>query len=172
MLDTKNDLDIAFKEFEKEISGSREIRTEMINQLRKQITVCEITEYDKPMMITAKLEILKTLDGLLNSESDISLKKIKMKLARKSDEANAMVGASIVQLLKNIRVNESEGDHHTTQQDLTASMEQLSNRAKEIAEHGDEKAKAAITINDGELESCDHIASDAQRPPDEPTDDE
>lgn len=170
MSESKNELDIAFEEFEKEIGGSREIRTEMINQLRKQIMKCDISEYDKPMMITAKLEILKTLDSLLNSESDISLKKIKMRLARKSDESNAMVGASIVQLLKNIRANESD-DAKTSSQELSASMEQLTHRVEEIAKNGDEKAKKSIAINDGELEACEKIASDAKRPEDEPTED-
>lgn len=170
MSESKNELDIAFEEFEKEIGGSREIRTEMINQLRKQIGKCEIFDGDKPMMITARLEILKTLDGLLNSESDISLKKIKMRLARKSDESNAMVGASIVQLLKNIRATES-GDGTTTRQDLTASMEQLTHRVDEISKNGDEKAKKSLAINDGELEVCEKIASDAKRPEDEPTED-
>ena len=170
MSESKNELDIAFEEFEKEVGGSREIRTEMINQLRKQIGKCEISEFDKPMMITARLEILKTLDGLLNSESDISLKKIKMRLARKSDESNAMVGASIVQLLKSIRTNETD-EGTTSKQELTASMEQLTHRAEDIAKSGDEKAKKSLTINDGELEACEKIASDAKRPEDEPTED-
>lgn len=170
MSESKNELDIAFEEFENELGDSREIRREMISQLRNQIKICTIESGDKPFLITAKLEILKTLDGLLNSESDISLKKIKMRLARKSDESNAMVGASIVQLLKSIRTNETDGET-TSKQELSASMEQLTHRAEDIAKSGDEKAKKSLTINDGELEACEKIASDAKRPEDEPTED-
>lgn len=170
MSESKNELDIAFEEFENELGDSREIRREMISQLRNQIKICTIESGDKPFLITAKLEILKTLDGLLNSESDISLKKIKMRLARKSDESNAMVGASIVQLLKSIRTNETDGET-TSKQELSASMEQLTHRVEDIAKSGDEKAKKSLTINDGELEACEKIASDAKRPEDEPTED-
>ena len=60
-MESTNSLDAAFKELEDTSGGNRVIRREMINQLRTQIPKMMIGEFDKPMMIQAKLMIAKTL---------------------------------------------------------------------------------------------------------------
>lgn len=163
---TKNELDKAFEDFEAECGGSREIRKEMIGQLRKQISKCDISEYDKPMMITAKLEILKTLDGLLNSESDISLKKLKMKLARKDSESNGVVGTAVVAMLKQIRAIGEDGVLGAAPAQTPEQAKQaLAERTQHIVEAGGKDAKA-VTVLEGETIEND-TATHVDRPEDE-----
>ena len=140
----KTALDAAFEEVESVFSENRVIRREMINQLRKQVTKMEISEYDKPMMIQAKLMIGKTLDDLLKSDEDVSVKKLKMKLARKDSETNGMVGQTIVNLLKNIRVNGEPSDNNesVSRDNVMEELQKQQESNKELA------------ISDGEVEEC------------------
>ena len=140
----KTALDAAFEEVESVFGENRVIRREMINQLRKQITKMEISEFDKPMMITAKLEIGKTLDSLLKSDEDVSVKKLKMKLARKDSETNGMVGQTIVNLLKNIRVNGEPSDNNESVS-RDSVMEELQKQ---------QEVNKDLAISDGEIEEC------------------
>ena len=100
---TKTPIDAAFEEVNETFGSARTVRREMIEMLRKQITKCQITEFDKALMITAKMSVIKTLDDLLKSDSEISVKRLKMQLARKDSETNGAVGATIVNLIKSIR---------------------------------------------------------------------
>lgn len=172
MSESKNDLDLAFEEFESEVGGNKVIRREMIESLRKALANPEMAPnpFDKAMALQAKMSVYKTLDDLIKSDEDITIKKIKMKLSRKNDETNGMVGATIIQLLKNIRV---DGDASGNQQvDPNQAMDDIKKRTEEIAKSGDSKAAAAVKVSDGELEACEKVASDAARPDDEPTEDE
>lgn len=144
---SKNDLDQAFNEIEEVFGQNRTIRREMIESLRKQASKMEISEYDKPMMVQAKLMIVKTLDDILKSDEDVSLKKIKMKMSRKDSETNGMVGASIVELLKSIRGNKdalkgggtSEGVNHD---EALSQLKELQQNNKKLE------------VLDGEIEAC------------------
>lgn len=140
----KTALDEAFEEVESVFSENRVIRREMINQLRKQVTKMEISEYDKPMMIQAKLMIGKTLDDLLKSDEDVSVKKLKMKLARNDSETNGMVGQTIVNLLRNIRASGEPSDSvgKVDRDDVTAELQKI------------QEGNSELSITDGETEEC------------------
>ena len=143
----KNDLDQAFNEIEEVFGQNRTIRREMIESLRKQASKMEISEYDKPMMVQAKLMIVKTLDDILKSDEDVSLKKIKMKMSRKDSETNGMVGASIVELLKSIRGNKDalKGGGTSEGVDHDEALSQL----KELQQNNKK-----LEVLDGEIEAC------------------
>ena len=157
-----NELDRAFSEFEKEFDTSREMRRGAIEMLQKEVAKVQISEYDKPMMIQAKMMIVKTFDDMLKSNEDITLKKLKMKLARKDSETNGVVGTAIVNLLKEVRADREKGTE--------AKVSDLAQAAEDITKRGEERG---IKISDGELELCgDSPNSDAPRPEDEKEDDE
>ena len=103
-MESTNSLDAAFKELEETCGSNRTIRREMIEQLRAQIPkVVQISEYDKALMITAKMSVIKTLDDLLKSDEDVSVRNLKLKLARKDSETNGMIGETVTRLLRSIR---------------------------------------------------------------------
>jgi len=140
----KTALDAAFEDVEATFGENRVIRREMINQLRKQAAKIEISEYDKALMITAKMSVLKTLDDLLKSDEDVSIKKFKMRLARKDSETNGMVGQTIVNLLKNIRVTGEPSD--------TISNVSRDNVMEELQKQ--QESNQELAISDGEVEEC------------------
>ena len=140
----KSDFDLAFEEFEKECTDGKIVRKQMIDMLARQISKCEISEYDKALMITAKMGVLKTLDDLIKSSEDTSVKKLKMKLARKDSETNGMVGQTIVNLLKNIRVSGEPSDSvgKVDRDDVTAELQKI------------QEGNSELSITDGETEEC------------------
>lgn len=163
----KTSIDAAFEEFETTIGNNRVVRREVIDMLRRQVPKCEIYEGEKAMAIQAKMMVIKTLDDLMKSDEDVSLKKLKMKLARQDSATNGVVGQTIVALLKNIRAT-GENTGKGAEVDHNAAMTEL--LAKKEAH------KEALEISDGELESCgtspttdgnaDAVAAAASKKPD------
>lgn len=143
---SKTAIDEAFEEFESECGGNKEIRKQLITKLVSAAQQMEITAYDKPMAIQSKLMISKTIDDLLKSNEDLSLKKLKMRLARKDSETNGMVGQTVVALLKSIRATGEQSGGQSSQIDHNAAMTEL--KAKQ------DEHKEELKISDGELEAC------------------
>lgn len=142
---TKTPIDAAFEEVNETFGSARTVRREMIEMLRKQITKCQITEFDKALMITAKMSVIKTLDDLLKSDSEISVKKLKMQLARKDSETNGAVGATIVNLIKSIRATGEMFPEDQGEVDRAAALKDLKDKQDE---------NPNLKISDGELEAC------------------
>lgn len=154
---TKTPIDAAFEEVSETFGHSRTIRREMIDQLRKQVCKMEISEYDKPMMIQAKLMIAKTLDDLLVSDESVSVKKLKMQLARKDSETNGAVGATIVNLIKSIRATGEMFPEDQGEVDRAAALKDLKDKQDE---------NPSLKISDGELEACGSMpTTDGEEPP-------
>lgn len=133
---SKNAIDAAFEEFEATCKTGREARTMMIDILKKSLQNPEMapSPYDKAMAMQAKVAVFKTLDDLVKSDEDMSLKKFKMIMARKDSETNGAVGQTIVALLKNIRATGENGGNGAHDPKLNEAMEelhQLSNSGKE-----------------------------------------
>ena len=141
-----NKLDEAFSELEKEFDESRPIRGQMIQLLQSQLDKCKIGDCDKPMMITAKMDVIKTLNSLLQSNEDLSLKKVKMQLARREGESNGMIGDAVVELLKLARADRKDvkKDDAPHVEDLKKADQELSQKAAELDLH----------IAEGEMEAC------------------
>lgn len=144
---TKTAIDEAFEEFESTVGSNKTVRKEMIESLRKALANPEMapSPYDKAMAMQAKVAVYKTLDDLLKSEEDVSLRKLKMRLARKDSETNGMVGQTMVALLKSIRatgelVGQGQGVDHD--QAMNALREKQAAGGKELE------------ISQGELEEC------------------
>lgn len=142
---TKTPIDTAFEEVAETFGHSRTIRRELIGQLQKQIGKIQITEFDKPMMIQARLMIAKTLDDLLKSDEDVSVKKLKMQLARKDSETNGAVGATIVNLIKSIRATGEMFPEENGEVDRSAALKELKDK---------QEANPDLTVTEGELEAC------------------
>ena len=153
---SKTDLDLAFEELEKDYAYNRVIRKEMINNLRQFAAKTKIDEYDKPMAVQAKLMIFKTLDDIVKSDEDVSMKKVKFRLARKDSETNGAIGTAIINLLKQVRAtgNTVDGDAAIANADNISSIDAIEARARQLVEEGDEKVKKALDISDGELLEC------------------
>ena len=165
---SKNEIDQAFDTFEEQYRENKDIRREMISQLRKQVSKVEINpEYDKPMLIQSKLMVLKTLDDIIKSDEDMNIKRLRLKLQRKNDESNGMVGAAVVSLLKELKLNAtSEGNRGDGERALEDAKKQLEARVEQIQAEGGDAAKA-IAVSDGEiLEGSTVMPLD--RPPDDP----
>lgn len=154
---TKTPIDAAFEEVNETFGSARTVRREMIEMLRKQITKCQITEFDKALMITAKMSVIKTLDDLLKSDSEISVKKLKMQLARKDSETNGAVGATIVNLIKSIRATGEMFPEDQGEVDRAAALKDLKDKQDE---------NPNLKISDGELEACGSMpTTDGEEPP-------
>ena len=138
-------LDEAFKELEETCGNNRVIRREMINQLRAQIPKMMIGEFDKPMMIQAKLMIAKTLDDLLKSDDEVSVRNLKLKLARKDSETNGMVGETVTRLLRSIRPDGKMFNEPGQDINRGAVMEQLK---------GMQEKNPELTVSKDETEEC------------------
>lgn len=154
---TKTPIDAAFEEVNETFGSARTVRREMIEMLRKQITKCQITEFDKALMITAKMSVIKTLDDLLKSDSEVSVKKLKMQLARKDSETNGAVGATIVNLIKSIRATGEMFPEDQGEVDRAAALKDLKDKQDE---------NPNLKISDGELEACGSMpTTDGEEPP-------
>lgn len=147
-----SELDQAFKELEEDFGFSKEARREVIRNLRSQAASVKISEYDKATTIMAKMSIVKTFDDLLKSDSDLTLQKLKMKLARKDSETNGMVGQTIAALLKNIRVSDTGAN--ANKDPTEGAQEAIEERAAKLLEEGDAKVKKALSISEGETTDC------------------
>ena len=139
----KNEVDLAFEELEKTFGSTKTVRREMIDMLRKQIIKCEIGEFDKALMISAKMSVIKTLDDLLKSDDDAAYKKLKVQLARKDSETNGVVGAAVVNILRNIKaMGEANGEHKVDPDEAMSELKKM--------QEGNEE----LTVTSGELEEC------------------
>jgi len=143
---SKTAIDAAFEEIETEFGESRVVRKELIKNLRDVVANPEmkISPYDKSMMIQSKLMVIKTLDDLLKSNEDISVKKLKLQLSRSEGEQNGQVGATIVALLKSIRgngdpANPGEG---VDRNDAVAKLKEM------------QQGNAKLAVSEGETEPC------------------
>ena len=153
---TKTPIDAAFEEVAETFGSARTVRREMIEMLRKQIVKCEINEYDKALMISAKMSVIKTLDDLLKSDQDVSVKKLKMQLARKDSETNGAVGATIVNLIKSIRATGEMFPEDQGEVDRAAALKDLKDKQDE---------NPNLKISDGELEACGSMpTTDSEEP--------
>ena len=148
-----SELDAAFKELEEDFGYAKEARREVIKNLRVEAAKIKFSEFDKATVTMAKVSILKTLDDILKSDSDLTLQKLKMKLARKDSETNGLVGQTIAAMLKNMRVNDGLGQD-PSKDPTEGAMEELAERAKALETTGDEKTKKALAISDGETQEC------------------
>lgn len=157
----KSELDAAFEELETEFGGNREIRKELIANLRKVAADPSMTigPYDKAMVVQSKLMIFKTLDDLLKSSENLTVTKLKMKLARKDSETNGAIGATIAAMLKSMRINEDVGGGSTPKDPTEGAMDAITERAEQISKEGDAKTKKALTITDGETTECNGLPS-------------
>jgi len=147
-----SELDKAFAELEADFGYAKEARREVINNLRQEAAKVKISEYDKSSMIMAKMTIISTFDSMLKSDSDLTLQKLKMKLARKDSETNGMVGATIASLLKNIRVSDAAANNGKDPTEGTQAA--IEERAAKLLEEGDDKTKKALSISEGETTDC------------------
>lgn len=142
---TKTPIDTAFEELNETFGNAKTVRKEMIDMLRKQIVKCEISEYDKALMITAKMSVIKTLDDLIKSDSEVSVKRLKMQLARKDSETNGAVGATIVNLIKSIRATGEMFPEEDGEVDRSAALKELKDK---------QETNPDLTVTEGELEAC------------------
>ena len=140
----KSQLDIAFENFEEAAAGHNVVRKEMIDALREDVKkIGRVTEYDKAMMVTAKMSMYNTLSGLLKDVENTHLAKIKLKMQKSEQESGGSLSSAVVALLKAIRAD--EGMVNTTQP--VKSDEQIA------AELNKEAGERGIEIMEGELET-------------------
>ncbi len=150
-------IDKAFEEFEASVAEGKSVRKKMISLLEQQISKCAINDGDKALLITAKMSVLKTLDDLIKSDSESSVKRLKMELARKDSETNGAVGATIVNLIKSIRATGEMFPEDQGEVDRAAALKDLKDKQDE---------NPNLKISDGELEACGSMpTTDGEEPP-------
>ena len=97
------------------------------------------------------------MDDLLKSDQDVSVKKLKMQLARKDSETNGAVGATIVNLIKSIRATGEMFPEDHGEVDRAAALKDLKDKQDE---------NPNLKISDGELEACGSMpTTDGEEPP-------
>ena len=167
---SKNEIDQAFDVFEEQYRENRTIRKEMIKKLREIVAKVDIDPaYEKSTVLLAKMDIFKTLDGVIKSDEDMNIKRLRLKLQRKNDESNGMVGAAVVSLLKELKLNTvSEGNRGEGEKALEDAKRQLDARMEQIQAEGGDAAKA-IAVTDGEILEGPTVMP-LDRPPDDPVD--
>lgn len=140
----KSALDRAFEQFEADTAECKAIRKELIDQLRKDMKYAQVTSFDKPMLVQAKMSMITTLNGMLKDVEDASMKSVKLNLSRTEQENNGQSAQAIVALLKAIRADDVE----------RRGVRELQNNEQMDAELRAQAEKEKIVISEGETSTC------------------
>lgn len=138
----KSALDKAFETFETEVADCKVIRKELITQLREDARKMRVSEFDKAMMVQAKMGVISTLNGMLKDVEDSAMKSVKLQLSRTEQENNGQYSQAIVQLLKMVRADRADANNDQPVQKEEDIQKSLESRGKELG----------IKISDAELE--------------------
>lgn len=139
-------MDAAFEELETELKKNRASRQRAIDMLEQNLDFCKPSEYDKGMMLQAKMTMLNTFDALLKAQDDSTIKRVKMRLSKKEAENNGEIGKSVVALLKSIRASGEDPEGKTEEVNHDAALQELKKKQEENQE--------ALKLSAGELEMC------------------
>ena len=112
------------------------------------------------------MDMYKTLDSLLKSDEDVSFKRLRVKLQRKDGETNGMVGAAVVGLLKELKLNQINPANGEGVKALENAQKELDSRIEEIKKGGGKDA-SDLEVTDGELIECSSVMT-VDRPPEDP----
>lgn len=144
----KSALDKAIEEFENEVSTSNVIRRELIQQLREDARKMRVSEYDKAMMVSAKMSIVTTLNTMLNDCEASSLRKAKLRMTQHEQENNGQYSQAIVELLKMVRAdgkgNENVADQQPSDSEIQSAIDK---RGKDLK----------IEVSEGEVEEVSSV---------------
>jgi hypothetical protein len=140
----KSKLDVAFEEFESLAQENNVIRRELIEQLRKDVkAVGKVSEYDKAMMVSAKMSMYTTLTGIMKDVENTAMQKVKLKMQRSEQESGGSLAAAVTHLLKMVRAD----DVHHSEAPVKSDTEIADELNKQAEERG-------ISVSEGELLSC------------------
>jgi hypothetical protein len=140
----KSKLDAAFDEFESLAQENNVVRRELIEQLRKDVkAVGKVSEFDKAMMVSAKMSMYTTLTGIMKDVENTALQKVKLKMQRSEQESGGSLAAAVTNLLKMVRADDIHRSETPAKSDNEIAAE-LNQQAESLG----------IQISDGELESC------------------
>ena len=140
----KSNLDIAFEEFESLAKENNAVRRELIDQLRKDVkAVGKVSEYDKAMMVSAKMSMYTTLTGIMKDVENTAMQKVKLKMQRSEQESGGSLAAAVTHLLKMVRAD----DIHRSETPVKSDSEVAS-------ELNAQAEKLGIEVSEGELQPC------------------
>lgn len=144
----KNSLADAIDKFVSEAEFANTVRKELITQLREDVKKMRVSEFDKAMVISAKMSINTTLLSALKDCEDSASKRVKMELSRTEQENESNCSAAVVQLLQMIRADEANGGtQNVPKRQEEEVQDAIEKRGKELG----------VTITEGELEGCGDI---------------
>ena len=143
----KSALEQAIDTFEKETSECTVIRKEMIASLREDCKKMRVSEYDKAMMVTAKMSMVTTLNGMLKDVEDSAIKRVKFRMTQNEQENSGQYAQQIVQLLKMVRCDGKDAIQN-------APVQNEADVQAEIAKRGEE---LKIELLPGETENCEGL---------------
>jgi len=143
----KSELEKAIDIFEQETSECTLIRKELIDQLRQDCKKMRVSEFDKAMMVTAKMSMVTTLNGMLKDVEDSAMKRVKFRMTQQEQETNGQYSQAIVQLLKMVRADGRDAIQNAPAQTEQDIQKELDKKAEELN----------IEITKGELETCEGL---------------
>lgn len=139
----KTALEKSIEEFENEVASSNVIRKELIQQLREDAKKMRVSEFDKAMMVGAKMSIITTLNTMLNDCEASSLRKAKLRMTQHEQENSGQYSQAIVELLKMVRADGKGNENISAQQPSDEEIQNaIDKRGKDLK----------IEVSEGEIE--------------------
>lgn len=140
----KSVLEQAIDKFEKEVADCSVIRKDMIAQLHADCKKMRVSEYDKAMMITAKMSMVTTLNGMLKDVEDSAMKRVKFRMSQQEQESNGQYAQACIALLKLVRADGRDSVQNAPTQPENEVQDAITKRGDELG----------IKITKGETEAC------------------
>lgn len=140
----KSVLEQALDTFEREVAGCDAIRKDMIQQLHADCKKMRVSEYDKAMMVTAKMSMVTTLNGMLKDVEDSAMKRVKLRMTQQEQESGGQYAQAVIALLKAVRADGKDGVQDAPRQSEAEVQSALDKRQEELG----------IKLLAGETEKC------------------
>lgn len=141
----KSVLEQAIDTFEAEVADCRAIRKDMIAQLHADCKKMRVSEYDKAMMVSAKMSMITTLNGMLKDVEDAAMKRVKFRMTQQEQEQNGSYAQACIALLKLVRADGKDTEASNQPKQSEADIQDA------LTKRGDE---LGIKITKGEIEEC------------------
>ena len=150
MSDNKNNnspLDEIFLSLTEKYNENENIRNSVSKKLQEAIASVDFNPAGKKSTtILAELDLIKTLDNVLNNSTANQINIAKLLLQRKESENNENAQAAVVEMLKNIQQL-----HLATAKDIISNKENIENVVKEAYENTNSSISYEKEISEDEL---------------------
>lgn len=154
---TKLPIDLAIDRLEQTINTADVIRQMMVDKLRDDVSTLDLDlNQSDEKIINAKLNVIKTLDGLLRNQVGDANLLTKAMLGKKEIDNQEDMQAAAVEILKLVGVRDIPKQPFIEDQDADRKVEEAFNKAKEfLPDNMKSFSEDELRISGGPMETHD-----------------